>query len=53
MNITVDVLLSTYAKCLVGRDEISKRRISEVLSRLRHVFGTASRRGPTTPDSDA
>lgn len=28
---SVEVLLRTYAKCLVGQDEISKRRISDVL----------------------
>ncbi|MBB4917402.1 tyrosine-type recombinase/integrase [Streptosporangium saharense] len=28
---SVEVLLRTYAKCLVGQDEISMRRISEVL----------------------
>jgi len=28
----VDVLLRIYAKCIVGRDELAKRRISEALS---------------------
>jgi len=27
----VDVLLRIYAKCVVGQDELAKRRISEVL----------------------
>jgi integrase len=27
----VDVLLSTYAKCLVGQEELAKRRINEAL----------------------
>ncbi|GII01748.1 tyrosine-type recombinase/integrase [Planobispora takensis] len=30
---SVEVLLRTYAKCLVGQDEVSMRRISEVLRR--------------------
>lgn len=28
---SVEVLLRTYAKCLVGQDEVSMRRISETL----------------------
>jgi integrase len=28
---SVDVLLRIYAKCIVGQDEIAKRRISEAL----------------------
>jgi hypothetical protein len=28
---SVDVLLRIYAKCVVGRDELAKRRISEAL----------------------
>ncbi|MEV8634593.1 hypothetical protein AB0395_23335 [Streptosporangium sp. NPDC051023] len=28
---SVEVLLRTYAKCLVGQDEVSMRRISEAL----------------------
>jgi len=27
----VDVLLRIYAKCVAGRDELAKQRISEVL----------------------
>jgi hypothetical protein len=27
----VDVLLRSYAKCVVGQDELAKRRISEAL----------------------
>ena len=27
----VDVLLRIYAKCIVGQDELAKRRISEAL----------------------
>ena len=29
---SVDVLLRIYAKCVVGQDELAKRRISEALS---------------------
>jgi len=28
---SVDVLLRIYAKCVVGQDELAKRRISEAL----------------------
>jgi hypothetical protein len=28
---SVDVLLRSYAKCVVGQDELAKRRISEAL----------------------
>jgi hypothetical protein len=28
---SVDVLLRIYAKCVVGHDELAKRRISEAL----------------------
>ena len=49
---SVDVLLSTYAKCLVGQDEISKRRISEVLSREAWArTDGASRRDPVTDET--
>ncbi|MEV7968287.1 tyrosine-type recombinase/integrase [Sphaerisporangium sp. NPDC088356] len=42
---SVEVLLRTYAKCLVGQDEISMRRISEVLRP-----GTRERIGKAQPD---
>jgi integrase len=33
----VDVLLSTYAKCLVGQEELAKRRITEALRPEVHI----------------
>jgi integrase len=55
---SVEVLLSTYAKCLVGQDEISKRRISEVLrretwARIRHDQPLRADDGRTQPDADS
>ncbi|MCG5220240.1 site-specific integrase [Streptosporangium soli] len=43
---SVEVLLRTYAKCLVGQDEIAMRRISEVLRP-----GTRERIGNAQPDT--
>jgi hypothetical protein len=43
---SVEVLLRTYAKCLVGQDEISMRRIIEVLRP-----GTRERIGKAQPDA--
>jgi hypothetical protein len=31
LNSSVDVLLRIYAKCVVGQDELAKRRISAAL----------------------
>jgi integrase len=53
----VEVLLRTYAKCLVGQDEISKCRISEVLrretwARIRHDQPPRADDSRTQPDTD-
>ena len=54
---SVEVLLRTYAKCLVGQDEISKRRISEMLrretwARIRHDQPPRADDSQTQPDTD-
>jgi integrase len=37
---SVDVLLGIYAKCLVGQDELAKRRIAEALRDSDDIPGT-------------
>ena len=37
---SVDVLLRIYAKCLVGQDELAKRRIAEALRDSDDMPGT-------------
>jgi hypothetical protein len=54
---SVDVLLGTYAKYLVGQGEIAKRRISEGLTRetwarIRHGQPPKADDGRTQPDTD-
>lgn len=51
-------LIGVASKCLVGQDEISKRRISEVLSRetwarIRHNQPPGAGESRTPPDTDA